>query len=94
MFVLHVDLTIKPMSHEALETTYNEIFEPAISSQEGFSAVSLLRSSVDEEQYRLSIAFDRQASQQKWIASDLHQRVWPQMESHCAGYSVKLYNTV
>jgi heme-degrading monooxygenase HmoA len=94
MFVLHVDLTIKPMSKEALERTYLEIFEPAISSQEGFTALSLLRPLGDEEEYRLSIAFDRQASQQKWVASDLHRQVWPQMESHCAGYSVKLYNTV
>jgi heme-degrading monooxygenase HmoA len=94
MFVLHVDLTIKPMAQQALERTYFEIFEPAISSQEGFRAVSLLRPAGDEVEYRLTIAFDQQASQQKWVASDLHQQVWPQMESHCAGYSVELFNTV
>jgi heme-degrading monooxygenase HmoA len=94
MFVLHVDLTIEPASWEALEKTYHEVFEPAISSQEGFSAVSLLRPSGDEKDYRLSIAFDRQASQQKWIASELHQQVWPQMEHRCTSFSVKTYNTV
>jgi heme-degrading monooxygenase HmoA len=94
MFVLHVDMTIEPASRAALEKTYHEIFEPAISSQEGFSSVRLLRPSTDEKDYRLTIAFDRQASQQMWVASELHQQVWPQMENQCAGFSVKAYNTV
>lgn len=94
MFVLHVDLVVEPATREALEKAYREIFAPAISSQEGFDSANLLRPSGDEAEYRLSIAFDQQARQQKWVVSELHQRVWPEMERQCSSYSVKAYNTV
>ena len=32
--------------------------------------------------------------QRTWVATDLHQQVWPQMESHCADYSVQDYTSV
>ena len=96
MFVLHVDMKLKPGSQQALEKTYIEIFQPAISQQNGFSSVSLL-CPIDDGgagDYRLSIAFADRASQQKWVATDLHQKVWPQMEGQCANYTVKNYNAV
>ncbi len=96
MFVLHLEMKPKPGSQQALEKTYSEIFRPAISRQEGFSGVSLLRPNEDngEGDYRLSIAFDDRALQQQWVATDLHQKVWPQMEDQCVNYSVKNYNAV
>ncbi|HUY12842.1 MAG TPA: antibiotic biosynthesis monooxygenase [Terriglobia bacterium] len=93
MFVLHVEMEIKPGLQHALEKTYVETFRPAISRQEGFSAMNLLRPSEDGD-YRLSIAFDSQPLQQKWVATDVHQQVWPLMENHCSAYSVRYYNTV
>jgi heme-degrading monooxygenase HmoA len=94
MFVLHVEMKAKPSSREALERTYVETFLPAISRREGFVSVTLLRPIVDGGDYRLSIAFDDRASQQKWVATDVHQEVWPQMENQCAGYSVMYYDAV
>jgi heme-degrading monooxygenase HmoA len=94
MFVLFVDMKIKPGSQQALETTYTETFRPAISKQEGFCAVELLRSNRDSGEYRLSIAFESHPLQKKWVASDLHQDVWPRMEDHCADYSVNDYTSV
>jgi heme-degrading monooxygenase HmoA len=94
MFVLFVDMNVKPGSQQALEKTYTEIFRPAISRQEGFRGVELLRPNEDGGEYRLSIAFELHALQKKWVASDLHQQVWPQIESHCADYSVKDYTSV
>jgi len=94
MFVLHVDLKVKAGSQKALEKTFNEIFRPAISRQEGFGGVSLLRPREDGQDYRLTIAFESQPLQQKWVATDLHQQVWPQMENHSAGYSINYYETV
>ena len=38
MFVLFVDIKLKPGSQQALEKTYTEIFRPAITRQEGFRA--------------------------------------------------------
>ena len=94
MFVLHVDLQVKPASRFDLEGTFRATFQPAISAQEGFAGVELLRFRENENGYRLVIIFQNQALQQKWVASGLHQEVWPQMEQHCAGYSVSCYDTV
>jgi heme-degrading monooxygenase HmoA len=94
MFVLHIELKVKPGLQQALERTYVERFRPAISAQEGFSAVQLLRSNDNDESYRLSLAFDRQASQQKWVATELHQEVWPLVAGQCAEFSVQGYSTV
>ncbi len=93
MFVLHIDLKVKPGLRQALENTYLESFSPAISAQEGFSAVQLLCSIEDDTNYRLSLAFDHQGSQQKWVATDVHQEVWPAIESLCSEFSVKNYST-
>jgi heme-degrading monooxygenase HmoA len=94
MFVLFVDMNVKPGSHKALEKTYTEIFRQAISSQEGFRGVELLRPNQDGGEYRLRIAFELHDLQKKWVATDLHQQVWPQIESHCADYTVKDYTSV
>jgi heme-degrading monooxygenase HmoA len=94
MFVLFVDMNIKPGSEQGLEKTYIEIFRPAISRQEGFHAVELLRSNKNSGEYRLSIVFQTRPLQQKWVATDLHQDVWSQMESHSADHAVKHYTSV
>ena len=94
MFVLHVEMKVEPGSRQQLERTYIETFRPAISRQEGFRNVELLRPNGESEDYRLSIAFDQQRLQQKWVATELHQQVWPQIESQCAEYSVKYYDSV
>jgi heme-degrading monooxygenase HmoA len=94
MFVLHVEMKVASGSRQQLEKTYIETFRPAISRQEGFRNVELLRPNGEGEDYRLSIAFDQQQLQQKWVASDLHQQVWPQIESQCAQCSVKYYTSV
>lgn len=94
MFVLQVELQVKPGAEQKLEKTYVETFRPAISQQEGFLSVSLLRPRDEAKSYMLSIVFDDQSQQQKWVATDLHQEVWPQMESHFASYAVKSYDAV
>ncbi len=47
MFVLFVDMKLKPGAQAALEKTYTETFRPAISQQEGFRGVELLRPEQD-----------------------------------------------
>jgi heme-degrading monooxygenase HmoA len=94
MFVVHIELKVKPGLQQSLEKTYFEKFRPAISAQEGFSAVTLLHSKEDDANYRLCLTFDQQASQQKWVATDLHQKVWPAIADQCAEFSVQGYSTV
>ena len=94
MFVLFVDMKLKPGARPALEKTYIENFRPAISAQEGFRGVELLRPNQEGDEWRLSIAFEAHALQKKWVGLDLHQVVWPQMEHHFADYSVNDYTSV
>ena len=94
MFVLHVELTLKPGSQHGLEKTFNDRFYPAISIQDGFIAAQLLRSNETDTNYRLCLSFDQQVSQQTWVASDLHQEVWPQVKDLCESYTVAGYTAV
>lgn len=94
MFVLHVIMEVRPESSQALEKLYCETFRPAISRQEGFATVRLLRPRDPGEGYVLSIAFDNETLQQRWAACEEHQRLWPQMEGHCARCAVKRYDPV
>jgi heme-degrading monooxygenase HmoA len=95
MFALHVELVVKSGSQPALERTFAEQFLPAISVQDGFVAAQLLRSNDVQTNYRLCLSFDHQASQQKWVATDLHQEVWPLVENLCEkGYTIARYTAV
>ena len=95
MFVLHVELKLKPGLRQALEKTYREVFLPAISPQPGFLSAQLLRPvERGADDYRLTLAFDRQALQQQWVATDVHQEVWPQMEGQCIEFSATGYEAV
>jgi heme-degrading monooxygenase HmoA len=93
MFVLLVGLEVKAGREQALERDYIGPFTTAISSQEGFRHVSLLRSN-DGGEYVLRIAFENQSLQQKWVASELHGQVWPLMEDHLVAFTVKTYTPV
>lgn len=94
MFVLHIELKVKPGSQANLERTFLERFYPAVSGQGGFIDAQLLRSNDTDTSYRLCLSFDRQASQQIWVATDLHQEVWPLIEDLCESYSVAGYTSV
>jgi heme-degrading monooxygenase HmoA len=90
MSVLHVDLDVRAGAENALLGTYRDVFRPAIERQEGFQSVRLLRPA-DPGPYRLAIVFSEEADRLRWVASDLHQQVWPQIEAHCASYAPHLF---
>jgi heme-degrading monooxygenase HmoA len=93
MFILHVGLQPKPGQGQALEQAFQGAFKAAITAQPGFKAVHLLRPD-DGGDHVLSIAFENQALQQKWVATDLHQEVWPTIEKHLAGFTVRTFGAV
>jgi heme-degrading monooxygenase HmoA len=94
MTALHVDLRAKPAAGPTLEKTFREVFRPAISAQQGFVDTALLRPGSEADAYRLVIAFETEAFRLKWVETDLHQQVWPQMEAHCTGYEAKSFEVV
>jgi heme-degrading monooxygenase HmoA len=93
MFVLLAELKVKTGQEQVLEKDYAGPFRAAIIAQEGFRHVSLLRPD-DSGDYVLSITFENQPLQQKWVATDIHQQVWPLIEGHLAAFVVKTYTAV
>jgi heme-degrading monooxygenase HmoA len=94
MFVLNVDLKVRSDAGPTLEKAFGEVFRPAISSQPGFEHILLLHSGKNQDEYRLGIAFQDETSQKRWVATDLHQEVWPKIETNCSSFSVESFHTV
>jgi heme-degrading monooxygenase HmoA len=93
VFVLHVAIKVKLGQEEAAQSVFAGPFKAAISAQPGFNNVRFLKP-LEGGEYVLAIAFENQALQQKWVATDLHTQVWSQMEANFEGYAVKAYNTI
>lgn len=94
MFNVHVDLVVKPNSLAALKSIYKETFVDALSTQLGFIAVDLLQSCDDDSACRLIIVFENRDLQQTWVATKLHQQVWPQIEACCIDYKVRAFQSI
>jgi heme-degrading monooxygenase HmoA len=93
VFVLHVAIKIKPGQDGAARNVFTGPFKAAISAQPGFQGVQFLKPQ-EGDAFVLTIAFESQAQQQAWVATDLHTQVWSQMEVNFESYSVKTYNTI
>jgi heme-degrading monooxygenase HmoA len=100
---LHVDLDVDPAKEKDLAATYDKTFRPAIRKQPGFVDVKLmkLRSTLAgappaRSNYRLLLSFETEEQRKAWVATDLHQKVWPEMEKHfkTKDYGVLLYDTI
>lgn len=77
---LHVNAkTVEGMRKE-LEKNYRENFLPTISRQEGFRACYLLTDMEDADCCEILISFDSESSREKWVTSDDHQAVWPEIK--------------
>jgi heme-degrading monooxygenase HmoA len=94
MVALHLDLQVHPGAGPELENSFRDIFRPAISAQPGFSGVALLASTSEADRYRLVIEFQSEELRLNWVATELHQQVWPRMEAHCVSYAVKNFTVV
>jgi len=94
MVSLHIDLQLKPGAGPELERTFRQVFRPAVSAQPGFVAVALLQPASEATGYRLVIEFQTEQLRSDWVATDLHQQVWPKIEAHCTSYAVKNFSAV
>ena len=100
---LHVDLEVDPAREQEMLKNFRETFSPAIKKQPGFVDVRLLKlrtalagKAPANSKYRLLISFQTEEQRQKWVASDLHQKVWPTIENTLKGskYTALLYDIV
>lgn len=78
---LHIWMTAKSGQAEQLETTFAEVFYPAVSSMPGFRSALLMRKPATSE-FTLRLSFDTEEQRMEWVASDQHQRAWPALSAH------------
>ncbi len=83
--VLHVKITTQSGQGVELEKTFHDTFYPAVSRQAGFKFSNLLKEQGGGNSYVLTIGFESEDLRLRWVATDLHQEVWPQMAAHMRG---------
>ncbi len=83
---LHVDLFVAPGREDEMKQNFLTVFKPVLSKQPGFVGVQLLtlRSELAGKapagaSYRLIISFETEEQRLAWVATDDHQRVWPEI---------------
>jgi heme-degrading monooxygenase HmoA len=98
---LHVDLTVDPAREDEMLRNFSQTFKPAASTQAGYLDAQMLelRSTLMGEprgdaNYRFVLTFESEELRQKWVASDVHQKVWPTIEKTLKhkNYSVLLFD--
>jgi hypothetical protein len=98
---LHVDLSVDPAKEKEMVKNFETIFRPAAFKQPGYIDVKMLklRTSVMGKapagvNYRFALTFQSEELRQKWVASDVHQKVWPTIENTLStkNYTVLLFD--
>ena len=85
--VLYVDMAVEPAKEKEMVNNYHTIFRPAAEKFPGYIDLKIvkLRSVVQGSapagmNYRFQLTFESEELRQKWIQSDVHQKVWPTIE--------------
>jgi hypothetical protein len=86
---LHCDLTIDPTRAAEAEEYFFTVYRPAAMKFEGYVDLQLLKlHSVLEGKapagmnYRFSITYESEALRMEWVRSDVHQVVWPKLQTY------------
>jgi hypothetical protein len=99
--VLDVDLVVDPAKEKEMLHNFETIFRPAAVKHPGYIDVKILklRSAVQGSapagmNYRFSLTYQSEELRQKWIHSDVHQKVWPTIENTLVSknYTVLLFD--
>lgn len=100
---LHVDLSVDPAKEKEMLKNFETIFRPAASKQPGYVGLKMLklRSTVMGKapagiNYRVALTFQSEELRQKWVASSVHQKVWPMIENTLStkDYTVLLFDAI
>ena len=100
---LHVDLSVDPAREKEMLKNFETIFRPAASKQPGYIDVKLLklRTAVMGKapagiNYRFALTYQTEELRQKWVATDVHQKVWPTIENTLLtkNYNVLLFDSI
>jgi len=101
--ILHVDLVVDPAKEQEMLRIFHNTFKPAAVKFPGYIDVKIckLRSALQGSapagvNYRFQLTYQSEELRQKWVASDIHQKVWPMMENTLQNknYTVLLFDSV
>jgi hypothetical protein len=100
---LHVDLSVDPAKEKEMLKNFETIFRPAASKFPGFIDLKMLklRTAVMGKapagiNYRFALSYQSEELRLKWVASDVHQKVWPTIENTLThkNYAVLLFDAI
>jgi hypothetical protein len=100
---LHVDLSVDPAKEKEMLHNFETVFRPAAMKHPGYIAVKMLKlrsavmgSAPSGLNYRFELTYQSEEQRQKWVASAIHQKVWPTIENTLAtkNYSVLLFDEI
>jgi hypothetical protein len=100
---LHLDMSVDPAKEKQMVKNFETIFRPAAAKQPGYVDVKILklRSTIQGKapagvMYRFVLIYQSEELRQKWIATDVHQKVWPTIENTLTtkDYTVYLFDSI
>lgn len=100
--VLYCDLSVAPAREAEMLNNFHTIFKPAAEKFPGYIDVKMLKlrkvytgAAPAGVNYRFQLTYESEEARQKWIHSDVHQRVWPTVENTLStkDYSTLLFDT-
>ncbi len=100
---VHVDMSVDPAKEKEMLRHFEQDFKPAAVKFPGYIDVKIvkLRSAFQGKppaglNYRFVLTYQSEELRQKWIASDIHQKVWGMIESTMRNkdYAVLLFDVV
>jgi hypothetical protein len=98
---LDVDLTVDPSREKEMLKNFHEIFKPAAIKHPGYIDVQIFKLRTvlmgkppGDANYRFVLTYQSEELRQKWVASDVHKKVWPTVENTLKhkNYTVLLYD--
>lgn len=102
--VLYCDLAVDPAREQEMLQNYRQHFRPAAEAFDGFVDLKILKLNKVLQgpappapiNYRFQLTYQSEAKRQAWIASDIHQKVWPLIEDTLTdkNYQVLLTDSV
>jgi len=102
--VLYCDLAIDPAREQEMLMNFHQHFLPAAQRFDGFIDLKMLKlhkvlqgpAPADPINYRFQLTYSSEAQRQVWIASEIHQKVWPLIEDTVTdkNYQILLTNSV
>jgi antibiotic biosynthesis monooxygenase (ABM) superfamily enzyme len=100
---VHVDMSVDPVKEKEMLRHFEQDFKPAAAKFPGYIDVKIvkLRSAFQGKapaglNYRFLLTYQNEELRQKWISSDIHQKVWGMIESTMRNkdYAVLLFDVV